>query len=103
MQNLTSKIATFKERFQQKILDTIARTFELMAIIVLHSVTLPSLLAVMQGVTDKMPPVDLILLLWLGLTFLFAKAAIQRDLLVMITVGAGFVLQAVMMALIFFG
>jgi len=74
-----------------------------MAIIVLHSVTLPSLLAVMQGVTDKMPPVDLILLLWLGLTFLFAKAAIQRDLLVMITVGAGFVLQAVMMALIFFG
>lgn len=93
----------FQERFQQKILDTIARTFELMAIIVLHSVTLPSLLAVMQGVTDKMPPVDLILLLWLGLTFLFAKAAIQRDLLVMITVGAGFVLQAVMMALIFFG
>ena len=103
MQNLSSKLANFKERFQQKILDTIARTFELMAIIVLHSVTLPSLLAVMQGVTDKMPPVDLILLLWLGLTFLFAKAAIQRDLLVMITVGAGFVLQAVMMALIFFG
>lgn len=93
----------FQERFQQRILDAISRTFELMAIIVLHSVTLPSLLAVMQGVTDKMPPVDLILLLWLGLTFLFAKAAIQRDLLVMITVGAGFVLQAVMMALIFFG
>ena len=93
----------FQERFQQRILDATARTFELMAIIVLHSVTLPSLLAVMQGITDKMPPVDLILLLWLGLTFLFAKAAIQRDLLVMITVGAGFVIQAVMMALIFFG
>ena len=103
MQNLSSKLANFKERFQQKIIDTVARTFELMAVIVLHSVTLPSLLAVMQGVTDKMPPVDLILLLWLGLTFLFAKAAIQRDLLIMITVGAGFVLQAVMMALIFFG
>lgn len=103
MQNLTSKIATFKERFQQKILDTIARTFEMMAIIVLHAVTLPSLMAVMQGVTDKMPPVDLILLLWLGLTFMFAKGAIQRDLLVMITIGAGFVVQAVMMALIFFG
>ena len=103
MQNLSSKLANFKERFQQKIIDTVARTFELMAVIVLHAVTLPSLLAVMQGVTDKMPPVDLILLLWLGLTFLFAKAAIQRDLLIMITVGAGFVLQAVMMALIFFG
>ena len=103
MQNLTSKIANFKEKFQQKILDTVARTFELMAIVILHAVTFPSLMAVMKGVTDQLPPVDLILLLWLGLTFLFAKAAVKRDLLVMITIGAGFVVQAAMMALIFFG
>lgn len=103
MQSLTSKFKTFKERFQQKILDTVARTFELMAVVILHAVTFPSLVAVMKGVTDKMPPVDLILLLWLGLTFLFAKAAVKRDLLIMITIGAGFVIQAAMMALIFFG
>ena len=103
MQSVTSKLTKFKEQFQQKIIDTVARTFEIMAVVILHAVTFPSLLAVMKGVTDKMPPVDLILLLWLGLTFLFAKAAIKRDLLVMITIGGGFVVQAAMMALIFFG
>lgn len=96
-------LTNFKQQFQQKILDAVSRTFEIMAILTLHSVTIPSLLAVMKGVTDKMPPVDLILLLWLGLTFLFAKSAIQRDLLVMITIGLGFVIQAGLMAWIFFG
>jgi hypothetical protein len=33
---------------------------------------------------------------------LFVKAAIQRDLLNLITIGLGFVVQAVLMALIFF-
>jgi hypothetical protein len=49
-----------------------------------------------------MPGVDLVLLVWTGLTLLFVKAAVQKDMLNMVTIGIGFILQAVLMALIFF-
>jgi hypothetical protein len=56
----------------------------------------------MSGLTDKMPPVDLVLLCWSGLTLLFVKAAVQKDMLNVVTIGVGFIVQAVLMALIFF-
>jgi len=68
----------------------------------MHSATVPTLLAVMGGLTDRMPPLDLVLLVWAGLTLMFVKAAVQKDMLNVVTIGLGFVLQAVMVALIFF-
>jgi hypothetical protein len=56
----------------------------------------------MAGITDKMPAVDLVLMVWLGLSLLFAKAAAKRDMFNIVTLGFGFLLQAVMTALIFF-
>ena len=79
-----------------------AETFGWLAVIVLHAATIPSLLAVMSGLTDKMPAVDLVLLCWGGLTLLFIKATVQKDMLNVVTIGLGFIIQAVMMALIFF-
>ncbi len=73
-----------------------------MAGIVLHAATVPSLLAVMAGLTDRMPGVDLVLLVWTGLTLLFVKSAVQKDMLNLVTIGVGFIVQAVLMALIFF-
>lgn len=79
-----------------------AETFGWMAVIVLHSSTIPSLLAVMSGLTDRLPGVDLVLLVWTGLTLLFIKAAVQKDMLNLVTIGVGFIAQAGLMALIFF-
>lgn len=73
-----------------------------MAVVVLHSATLPSMLAYSQGLTNDALPIDLVLLLWLGLMLLFAKAAIRRDMLNMITIGVGFAVQAAILALTFF-
>jgi hypothetical protein len=42
------------------------------------------------------------LLVWGGLTLLFFKAVIAKDTLNIATIGFGFILQAVCMALIFF-
>jgi hypothetical protein len=56
----------------------------------------------MSGLTDKLPAVDMVLLVWSGLTLLFVKAAVQKDMLNVVTIGVGFIVQAVMMALIFF-
>jgi hypothetical protein len=79
-----------------------AETLEWLAILVLHAATVPSFLAVMAGITDNFPAVDLVLMLWFGLALLFAKAAVRKDMFNIVTIGFGFMLQAVIMALIFF-
>jgi hypothetical protein len=92
----------FKNWATAKVSHISAETFGWLAVIVLHAATIPSLFAVMSGLTDKMPAVDLVLLCWGGLTLLFVKAAVQKDMLNVVTIGLGFIVQAVMMALIFF-
>lgn len=99
---MIQNIEELKTFVQEKISTISAETFGWLAAVVLHSATIPSLLAVMAGLTDRMPGVDLVLLVWAGLSLLFIKAAIQKDMLNIITIGLGFIVQAVMMALIFF-
>jgi hypothetical protein len=79
-----------------------ADTLGWLAAIVLHCATLPSLLALMTGLSDNAPSIDIVLLLWTGLVLLFAKAIVLKDSLNIITIGVGFIAQAVMMALILF-
>jgi hypothetical protein len=102
MQNFKFDINALKHFFQNKISHISAETVGWLAVVVLHAATVPSLIAVMGGLTDRLPGVDLVLLLWTGLTFLFIKAAVQKDMLNIVTIGLGFIIQAVMMALIFF-
>jgi hypothetical protein len=92
----------FKSSVMKTVSHVSAETVGWVANLVLHAATVPSLLALMSGLTDKNPPVDLVLLVWGGLGLLFFKAAIQKDMLNVITIGLGFIAQAVMMALIFF-
>jgi hypothetical protein len=92
----------FKNFITTKISHISAETFGWLAVLVLHSATIPSMLAVMSGLTDRLPGVDLVLLVWAGLTLLFVKAAVQKDMLNVVTIGFGFIVQAVLMALIFF-
>ena len=99
---MIQNIEQFKDVVLSKVSTVSAETFGWLAAIVLHSATIPSLLAVMSGLTDRMPGVDLVLLVWAGLTLLFIKAAVQKDMLNIITIGLGFIVQAVLMALIFF-
>lgn len=79
-----------------------ADTLAWMTNIVLHCATIPSLLALMTGLTDKTPPVDIILMLWAALGLLFFRAVLLKDLLNIITIGVGFMLQAMALILIFF-
>lgn len=78
--------------------DTLAWTTN----IVLHCATLPSLLALMTGITDKTPPVDIVLMLWVALSLLFFRSIILKDLLNIVTIGVGFMIQAMTLVLIFF-
>lgn len=79
-----------------------AETMGWVAVILLHLATIPTELAVLTGLTEKMPPVDMVLFSWAGLFCFFLKAAIQKDFLNIVTIGLGFFVQASMLALIVF-
>jgi hypothetical protein len=79
-----------------------AETLGWLAAIVIHAATVPSLLALMTGLSDRTPSLDVILFVWTGLILLFLRAIVLKDMLNVITVGAGFMVQAVLMALILF-
>ena len=79
-----------------------ADTLGWLAAIVLHCATLPTFLALMTGLSDKTPGLDMILFLWSGLVLLFLRAVVLKDMLNIITIGFGFILQAGFMALILF-
>lgn len=79
-----------------------AETMGWLAAISLHAATIPTLLALLTGLTDTTPSVDVVLFMWLGLVLLFGRAVILKDLLNIVTIGIGFVVQAVLMALILF-
>jgi hypothetical protein len=79
-----------------------AETFAWLAVLFIHSATIPTLLAVLTGLSDRMPTVDTVLLSWAGLFCLFAQACVQRNMLQIMTISFGFMIQSALMALIFF-
>jgi hypothetical protein len=97
-----NNLSQFKEFVTSKVSALSAETLGWLGVIVIHSATIPSLLAVMSGLTDRLPSVDIVLLAWAGLTLLFVKAAVQKDMLILITIGFGFIVQSVLMSLIFY-
>lgn len=86
------------EHFKKMTADTLGW----LAAIVLHCASIPSLLAVLTGLSDRTPNVDVILFIWAGLVLLFARAIILKDQLNTVTIGAGFIAQSVLMAFIIF-
>ena len=99
---MVNKLDDFKKAVLNSVGHISAETFGWIAVILLQAATIPSLLAVMSGLTDRLPGVDLVLLVWAGLGLLFIKATVQKDMLNIVTIGIGFMVQAVLMALIFF-
>ena len=79
-----------------------AETAGWIAVVLLHLATIPTMVAILTGLTEKMPPVDMVLFSWLGLFLFFIKATIQKDLLNIVTIGLGFFVQASLLALIVF-
>jgi hypothetical protein len=93
-----SVVAWVQEHFAKISADTLGW----IATIMIHCATIPTLIAVSAGLTDRMPPVDMVLFGWGALILLLARAAILRDTLNMVTIGIGFAAQATMMALLLF-
>ena len=79
-----------------------AETLQWLTAIVLHCATIPTLLALMTGLSDRTPNIDIVMFTWAGLVLLFSRAIVLKDTLNTVTIGVGFVVQAVIMAMILF-
>ena len=79
-----------------------AHTLGWITIILMHFAAIPTLLAVLLGQSDKLPPVDLMLFIWSALITMFFKSLIEKNFLYISTICLGFVAQTVTMSLILF-
>lgn len=88
--------------FQEHFAKLSADTMGWIAAILIHLSTIPTLIATAAGLSDRMPPVDMVLFMWAALLLMFVRATILKDSLNIVTIGLGFAVQAVLMALMIF-
>jgi hypothetical protein len=97
---------SFKERANTWLAEHLpkvsADTLGWLAVILIHCATIPTLLALLTGLSDNVPNLDIVLFMWAGLVLLFVRSVVLRDTLNIITIGAGFIVQATVMAMILF-
>ena len=97
---------SFKERANSWLAEHLPRvsadTLGWLAVILIHCATIPTLLALLTGLSDNVPNLDIVLFMWAGLVLLFGRAVVLKDTLNIITIGAGFIVQATIMAMILF-
>jgi hypothetical protein len=102
MNNWPFNLQTIRDFLTNHLSRISADTLGWLAAIVLHCATLPTLLALMTGLSDRVPSLDVVAFLWAGLVLLFLRAIVLKDTLNIITIGVGFIVQAALMALILF-
>lgn len=95
-------LAKTKQWFIEHLPYVSANTLQIMAIVLLHSATLPSLMSIALAWTDRMPMLDMVVLVWAGLIAMFIQAVVQNNRLLSTLISVGFMCQAVLMAMIFF-
>lgn len=97
---------SFKQRANAWLLEHLpkisADTLGWLAVILIHCATIPTLLALLTGLSDNVPNLDVVLFMWAGLILLFIRSVVMKDTLNIITIGVGFIVQAVIMAMILF-
>lgn len=94
------------EKIKQFFVDNVAKvsseTIGWLAVVFMHAATIPSILALIFGISDRLPSIDVVAFLWTGLLLLFVRALINRDMLNIITIGVGFIIQAGLLGFLVF-
>ena len=79
-----------------------SETLNWLAVLFIHCATIPSLLALLIGASDRLPSVDVVLFIWTGLFLMFIRSLIVKDMLNAITIGVGFMVQAGLLGFLVF-
>jgi hypothetical protein len=102
IENLEKLLNSSRTWLEQHLPKVSAETLGWLAVVVIHCATIPTLLALLTGLSDTVPNLDIVLFMWAGLILLFFRAVVLKDMLNIITIGLGFITQATIMAMILF-
>ena len=73
-----------------------------LGIVVIQSSTLPTTIARVVDPAAIMPPLSMVLLVWVGLFLFLIRAIVRSDTLYIVSNSIGFFFQSILMALIIF-
>lgn len=73
-----------------------------LAMVMLHSNTVPTTVSIIMGYAAILPPLSMVLLTWAGLALYLWRAIYQRDWLYTVSNGIGFCLNSILLAIIVF-
>jgi hypothetical protein len=96
--SLISIFQEIKSSIRQVSIDGIGWT----GLIALQAVTVPSLFGLMTGLTDTTPPIDMVIILWTALGLFYIKSILEKNMVSVVIIGLGFIMQSILMALVFF-
>lgn len=102
MEKFSALYFEMKKFLQEKLTHISAEAVGWLAIVLIHCATIPSVVSLIIGMSDKLPSLDVVLFAWGGLLLLFIRSLINKDTLNIITIGIGFFLQAFLLALVVF-
>lgn len=88
--------------FEEKFKNVSTTAISWVSIVLIHSAFVPTILSVQMGIADRMPTIDIVLFVWVGLLLNYIQAIIQKNILNVVTHGVGFFVQAVLLALVLF-
>jgi hypothetical protein len=102
MEYLNSFYEAAKKVVAEKFSHISAEAVGWLAIVFIHCATIPSVLSLIMGMSDRLPSLDVVMFAWGGLLLMFIRALIVKDMLNIITIGIGFFIQAFLLALVVF-
>jgi hypothetical protein len=102
MEHLNAFFEATKKIVAEKLSHVSAEAIGWLAVVFIHCATIPSVVSLMMGMSDRLPSLDVVLFAWGGLLLMFFRALILRDMLNIITIGLGFFVQAFLLALVVF-
>jgi hypothetical protein len=95
-------LTTIKNSIVEHFRHISTETIGWLAVVCVHCATIPPIVGLLLGVSERLPSMDVVAFMWTGLVLFFIKSLITRDMLNIITIGVGFIIQAGLLALLVF-
>jgi len=69
-------------------------------IVLLQIATIPTTIKLLLGTAENIPPIDMVILLWLGLGMLLFRSICHREIMYIVSNTIGFVFQSILLILL---
>lgn len=77
-------------------------TLNIITIAVLHATFIPQSIAILNGLTEKVPNIDSVMLVFLALSIMVISSLIKKDMIALLVHFCGFIANCVILSMIVF-